>query len=144
MSELVVLELDDLLEGRHRPGLHRLADDSPATELAGVLGAADWRVLAVALDETSDKGAVLAGFAAAGQFPDWAGRSWADANWDALQDALRDLSWFPAAGYVVLVDGWDAFAAGHRADADVLGQVLLRAAEWWADAGTPFHALLRA
>jgi hypothetical protein len=139
MSDLVVLELDDLLEGRRRPGLHRLAGDSSVAEVAGVLGAADWRVLAVALDDTSDKGAVLAGFAAAGQFPDWIG-----ANWDALQDALQDLSWIPAAGYVVLIDGWDTFAGGRQAEAAVLRQVLVSAAAWWSDAGTPFHVLLRA
>ena len=139
MSERDVLELDDLLEGRHEPGLHRLAGDAPAAEVAGVLGAADWRVLAVRLDDASDKGSVLAGIAAAGGFPPWVG-----ANWDALQDALRDLSWVPAAGYVVLIDGWDGFAATHPADADVLRQVLGQAALWWADAGTPFHTLVRA
>jgi len=139
VSDCEVLELEDLLEGRHEPGLRRLAGDAPAAEVAGALGAADWRVLAVRFDDASDKGSVLAGIAAAGGFPPWAG-----ANWDALQDALRDLSWAPAAGYVVLIDGWDGFAAAHPADADVLRQVLVQAALWWAAAGTPFHTLVRA
>jgi hypothetical protein len=129
---------DDLLEGRHPAGVHRLNIDTAAIELAGVFGAAGWRVMALALDGDSDKGSVLAGFATAGRFPDWVAP-----NWDALQDALRDLSWAPAAGYVVLIDGWDRFAAGSGEDAVVLRDVLERAVGWWADAGTPFHVLLR-
>jgi hypothetical protein len=133
-----VSDPDDLLEGRRPPGLHRLALDTPAPELAGRFGSADWRVLALDLDGASDKGSVLAGFAAAGSFP-----AWVAPNWDALEDALRDLSWAPAAGYVVLIDGWDRFADGHDADARILRQLLCEAVRWWAEAGTPFHVLLR-
>lgn len=137
-SDLVVCSVVDLLEGRHRTGLHRLADGAPAAEVARRLGPGGWRTLALALDATSDKAAVLAGLAAAGGFPAWVG-----ANWDALEDALRDLSWAPASGYVVLIDGWDRFHPAHRDDAGVLLALLADVARWWADEGTPFHVLLR-
>ena len=138
MSEDTVVALDDLMEGRHPSGVHRLEVDDPAGEVAGTLGTADWRVLALTVDAASDKGSVLAGLATAGGFPGWVG-----ANWDALLDALRDLSWAPAAGYGVLIDGWDEFAATDPTDARVLLDVLADAATWWDDAGTPFHVLLR-
>ena len=138
MSDAAVTELEDLIEGRHESGLHDLADDRSAADVAGFFGAADWRVMALSLDTASDKNSVLAGFAAAGRFPGWFG-----GNWDALEDSLRDLSWAPAAGYVVLIDGWDLFADSQRADAMVLHQILGSVAEWWAEAGTPFHVLLR-
>ena len=132
-----VAEIEDLIEGRHPAGLHRLATDASPGDVAGVLGAAGWQALTVVLDDASDKTALLAGFAVAGRFPDWVG-----GNWDALQDALGDLSWMPAAGYAVLLDGWDGYADAHPGDADVLRAVLISAAAWWDDAGTPFHVLL--
>jgi hypothetical protein len=138
ISEVAVVALDDLTEGRHPNGAHRLAVEGPAGDVAGTLGAAGWRVLAVTVDAESDKGSLLAGLATAGGFPGWVG-----ANWDALLDALRDLSWAPAEGYAVLIDGWDAFAAAQPADSAVLLAVLADAATWWDDAGTPFHVLLR-
>jgi hypothetical protein len=137
-SDLEVTELDDLLEGRHHSGLHRLVVEDPPGEMAGVLGAAGWRVLAVTVDESTDKQAVLAGLAAAGGFPNWVGQ-----NWDALLDALRDLSWAPADGYVVLIDGWARYVTSENGDAATLRSVLSDAAQWWDEAGTPFHILLR-
>jgi hypothetical protein len=136
VSDLVA-EVEDLLEGRHRAGVHRLAADTGAGDVAGVLGAAGWQVLTVDVDAATDKASLLAGFAAAGRFPAWVG-----GNWDALQDALRDLSWMPGAGYAVLLDGWDGYAVARPGDAEVLRGVLLSAAAWWEDAGTPFHVLL--
>lgn len=48
----------------------------------------------------SGKGEVLAELARAIAAPDWFGH-----NWDALADALGDLSWHPASGYVLLLHG---------------------------------------
>lgn len=57
-------------------------------------------------------------------FPDWVGTTM-----DSLTDALRDLSWLPAPGYLVVVDGpRDPRLAG----------VLQDAAEFQAQAGIPF------
>ena len=47
-------------------------------------------------------GAAGRGFARALRFPDWVGR-----NWDALADALGDLSWLPAGPHVVVWAGSD-------------------------------------
>lgn len=46
------------------------------------------------------KAELLADFARALEFPDWVG-----SNWDALSDALRDLSWLPAGPHVVVWTG---------------------------------------
>lgn len=48
----------------------------------------------------SGRGEVLAELARAIAAPDWFGH-----NWDALADALGDLSWRPASGYVLLLRG---------------------------------------
>jgi hypothetical protein len=67
---------------------------------------------------------LVARFAGPLAFPDWVG-----STLDALTDALRDLSWSDAPGYLVVVDGpRDARLAG----------VLQDAAEFQARDGVPF------
>jgi hypothetical protein len=62
-------------------------------------------------------------------FPEWFGR-----NWDALEDCLTDLSWSPAAGYVLIFE--NALSNG------VMTDILASAAEFWRDRGKPFFAVL--
>jgi hypothetical protein len=50
------------------------------------------------LADARGKGEVLAELARAIKAPEWFGH-----NWDALADALGDLSWHPAPGYVLLL-----------------------------------------
>ncbi len=52
------------------------------------------------LADDQGKGEVLAELARAIAAPEWFGH-----NWDALADALGDLSWHPAVGYVLLLRG---------------------------------------
>ncbi len=52
------------------------------------------------IKDANGKGEVLAEMARATAAPDWFGH-----NWDALADALGDLSWRPASGYVLLLHG---------------------------------------
>ncbi len=72
------------------------------------------------------KGEVLAEIARAIRAPDWFGH-----NWDALADALGDLSWNPAPGYVLLLRG------EHPAEV-VLDEVLYAAVDFWRLQGKPF------
>jgi len=65
-------------------------------------------------------------------FPDWFG-----GNWDALEDSLSDLSWRPAKGRVLILEG---VAPGD--DAGILIDVLRAAAEHWAAQRVSFFAVL--
>jgi RNAse (barnase) inhibitor barstar len=82
-----------------RPGVRAVR--RPAAEVAADATArgADAHVLGPA----ASKAELLAAFARALRFPDWVGR-----NWDALADALRDLSWLPEGPHVVVWAGADA------------------------------------
>ncbi len=131
--------VDDLslvFDGLIAAGVHPLSDPVAVGELRQQAGAAGWAALHA--DATGGKAAVLDGLAATGAFPGWFGR-----NWDALSDCLVDLSWLPAEGYVVLIDGWPAFRATSPRDADVAHSVLAHVAAEWAARGTPFVALTR-
>ena len=72
------------------------------------------------------KGEVLAELARAIKAPDWFGH-----NWDALADALGDLSWNKAPGYVLLLSG------EHPGD-EILDEILKETVEFWRLQGKPF------
>ncbi len=59
-------------------------------------------------------------------------------NWDALNDALQDLSWLNTGGCVLHLSGVAALAPGVR---DVLLEILVSAAAFWKRRGRVFIVL---
>jgi hypothetical protein len=53
------------------------------------------------------------------RFPDYFG-----CNWDAVYDCLTDLNWLPAAGYVLVLDGFAPFAMNEPGQWDIGLKVL--------------------
>jgi hypothetical protein len=92
----------------------------------------------VDLAEAADKAAILEAMGRGLVFPAWVGH-----NWDALDDALRDLSWWPAGtrGRLIVIRG--ASRGGSPRDRETLHDVLATAAARWAASGTPLVVLLR-
>lgn len=106
----------------------RLAD--AATELGFACARID-------LAGCADKTALLARIAAALHFPPWFGH-----NWDALDDCLTDLSWQPAAGYVLLLEHGGAYRQRHSADFDTLLAILRDSSAYWAEVQIAFWAFV--
>lgn len=93
------------------------------------------KVLRVDLDACADKPGLLSRISHRLDFPHgWGG------NWDALSDALRDLSWLPASGYALLFGNADDLRQRSREDFDMLLDVLSEAAARWAGDDVPFWA----
>jgi RNAse (barnase) inhibitor barstar len=80
------------------------------------------------------KAELLAEFAGALQFPDWVGR-----NWDALSDALRDLSWLSAGPHVVV---WTGASATDPSAYETALEVLQEATASSAGTARPLIVLL--
>jgi hypothetical protein len=59
-------------------------------------------------------------------------------NWDALADALQDLSWRPAQGYAVRLAAAAAASQALGADWAMLVEVLRETAAYWKSRGKPF------
>ncbi len=88
------------------------------------------------LSGAAGKDGLLGALARALRFPDWFG-----GNWDALQDALCDLSWLgEERPLVLLVEGADA-SRPAGGDLDTLLDVLRSAARYWEGEGRPFLVL---
>lgn len=64
-------------------------------------------------------------------------------NWDAFSDCLTDLSWRPAAGYVVLFKNHQIFAVKNPPDAHMAERIFDSAAQYWKQKKTPLYIILQ-
>jgi RNAse (barnase) inhibitor barstar len=98
--------------------------------------APDMRWLEIDLERAHDKAELMQAFADSG-FPASFGR-----NWDALADALSDLSWQPAEGYVLHLANAGHAARALQSDWATFIEVLRHVAEGWKARGKPFVAFV--
>ena len=117
------------LHNAHEAGVYRL--NCTLDDLRGAAQVSGFSVFVVDLAEAHNKGALLAALAEAIGAPEWFGN-----NWDALADALGDLSWRPAPGYVLLLR--DSSLAGI--EEETLNNILLEASAFWEMQGKAFWA----
>ena len=130
------MTLDDVLRGEVAPGVHLLDDPVDPADAAEQVRERGWRMFHVDGTTVVDKRSFLAAIASGCRFPTWFGH-----NWDALADALGDLSWAPAAGYVVLFD----HSVRYRTHADwlLVSEIFDEVVGRWAQDITPFFVLVR-
>lgn len=79
----------------------------------------------------------LARFAQALRFPDTFG-----VNWDALLDCITDLSWWPASGYLLLIDNTEPWSDAEPEAFATLFDVLQETASRWAACSVPFWSMI--
>jgi RNAse (barnase) inhibitor barstar len=120
-----------------RSGVYAVGDTDLDT-LAALARDAGLRVLRVDLRECTDKHTLLARLATQLDFPPNFGR-----NWDALSDALRDLSWQPSSGgYALLVESAEALRSAASADFRMLLDILDEATDSWRESSTVFTVFI--
>ena len=118
-----------------RPGLRTARRGTGADRAVAELtdrGAATHRV-----DSPGTKGELLEQVAAAFSFPRWTGR-----NWDALADALGDLSWLPPGPHALVWAEPERLAAADPEAYATAVDVLRRAADGSAGTARPLTVLL--
>ncbi len=71
-------------------------------------------------------------------FPAYSGQ-----NWDAFEESIRDLTWAPAPGYLVLFDEPDQFAARDPEQWEIAKSILENAVDTWRANGVPMVVLFR-
>ncbi len=128
-------ELRELLADPAQAGAY-FVDAADTQALAAAGAALEFAVARIDLDGCGDKAELLRRVAAALNFPDWFGH-----NWDSLADSLEDLSWLPAAGYLLLLERAQDWQAQAGDDAATLLDILNEASAQWAEARKPFWAL---
>ena len=123
----------DLLKQAPSAGLRRLPLQ---TDLRATAATAGLRTFSADLAGVRTLEAAFAVLAKALDFPDWFGH-----NLDALMDCLTDMSWAPAAGYLLLLTGTPPLASTDPEGFTALLDVLDAAIEPWREDGIPFWVL---
>lgn len=85
------------------------------------------------LATVQSKSEFLAAVAQAIEAPEWFGN-----NWDALADALGDLSWKPAAGYVLVLRNSGVTFNLSSSDHDIAREILHNTVSFWKQQSKPF------
>ena len=112
-------------------GTYRL--NCPPDELREAAAQAGFALFEADMAAMQGKGGFLATVAQAVYAPGWFGN-----NWDALADALGDLSWRPAAGYVLLLRNGGETLGLSSADHEIALEIFTHTTAFWKYRGKPF------
>lgn len=124
-----------LLADSGRAGVYHL--NREAWEVASSSGTANLVCVRIDIGHAHDKADFLGHVAQAMGFPQSFGR-----NWDALADCLKDLSWLPGKGWVVVLEKSKHFAGGHRHEFDEAMDLMGEVADYWRSQDKPFWTLI--
>jgi RNAse (barnase) inhibitor barstar len=91
----------------------------------------------VDLKKVTDKTSLLKKIAHELDFPDYFGM-----NWDALSDCLTDMSWKPAAGYVLLFSNIQSFRRSAPKDMEIIREIFDSSTQYWKQKKIPFFVLV--
>ncbi|MFH8684135.1 barstar family protein [Streptomyces lydicus] len=138
MTEPVPRPLVAVLDGSTPPGVLTWPADRPVAEALAAARDAGWTGAVLELADVTDKAAFMERCAGALRLPEWFGR-----NWDALADCLTDLSWCPAGrGRLLVVTGWQGYAAAAPDDWSVVESILADAVGHWRDTDTGLAVIM--
>ncbi len=130
------IELGALLADATQAGAYFVdARDREALVEAGRL--LQFAVLPVDLRGCDDVGAAMREIAETLQFPEWFGE-----NLDALADCLKDLSWLPSEGYVLVLEHTGEWRAQEADTFAIVLEIFNETAQHWAANRVPFWAFL--
>jgi hypothetical protein len=121
------------LQDVNEAGAYRL--NCPLDELRAAVAQVGFALFEANLAAVHDKSGFLAAVAQAIHAPDGFGK-----NWDALADALGDLSWQPASGYVLLLRNGGEAMGLPVADLGVATGILADTVSFWKTQNKPFWA----
>lgn len=126
-----------LTDNDYPPGVYQLQSDVDTVELCAAAEETGWECVKLDGQHITNKSALLTVVAQAFQFPDYFGR-----NWDALNDMLTDLSWLPAAGYVIVWDQAHELQNSSPQDWSTAVEIFQDMAAFWWSRGIPTFVLL--
>jgi hypothetical protein len=134
----MTIRVQDVLAGVISNGVYRSLSRAAPEKICALADAAGWACIYLDGTTIDSKATFLDAVAVAAAFPAYCGR-----NWDALEECLRDLSWTPAKGYLLLWDDARVIAQADPGAYAIALDILRSVSEYWQAHGVPFAVLLR-
>ncbi|MFN8473815.1 MAG: barstar family protein [Anaerolineae bacterium] len=131
-------DLDAIFSGQRPAGIYNLPESATPDELRQAVADNGWRLFEIDGSQITDKASFLKVAGKAMSFPGYVA-----ANWDAFEEAIRDLAWAKAPGYVVLYTDADKFARQHPGNWRTLMGIFRSAIDTWKGDGVPMYVLLQ-
>ena len=131
-------KLEQLLSSARASGLYRIEASAEPETVRRIADEHGWRFFHVDGSQVEDKRSFIRTAGEAMDFPAYSGQ-----NWDAFEESIRDLTWTPAPGYLVLFDEPDQFAARDPEQWEVARSILHSAVDTWRANGVPMVVLFR-
>ncbi|MBX3015032.1 MAG: barstar family protein [Caldilineaceae bacterium] len=125
-----------ILSGARPPGIYRTPQMHPDYVIAP-LARQGWRGFFIDGEVVTTKADFLRVASATMDFP-----AYVRPNWDAFEEAMRDLSWAPATGYLLIYDGVWHLAWNEREAWATAHSILTAVAAFWQTKEIPFYILL--
>ncbi len=125
----------DWLKDAAKAGVFHLSADP--RDLAGVAASSGLMVVYVDIHHAHDKDDFMAEASRALRYPEQAG-----ASWDSFALGLKDLSWMPAKGWVVILEKSKHFCGGHGNQFKDAMAAMAAAADHWRGQGKPFWTFI--
>lgn len=126
-----------LLHGALPPHIYRLAQGQDLATLRRMAHEHDVQCVIVDGGIVDDKRSFLRSFGAALDFPAYVGL-----NWDAFEEALRDLEWLEARPMLLVYAPVEPFAAEHPGQWRTALAILESAVMYWSDSDRPLSVFL--
>lgn len=124
--------------GEYSPGIYQLEAKTAVDELSRLFEEQGFRFFYLDGKDVVDKDTFLKRTAEVMDFPDYFGN-----NWDAFNDCITDLEWYPANKYILLYDQFENFAQSAPSEWNVALDILRSAVEYWKEMDIPMYVLLR-
>jgi len=134
-GSLLSARVEPILTGQRPPGVYRWLSRAHPEAVRRELDAAGWYWAWLDGRAIRDRMALFDACAAALRFPAWFGHTWT-----AFAECLGDLSWLPAAGYVL---GWEHHGVLGQAEPETWHRAVEACAAVCAKRDPPLYVLLR-
>lgn len=128
----------DMFTGQAKAGMYRLRSNVNIETLQRQAKEHGWQVFHIDGAKVQDKRSFIRNVGKALDFPDYSAQ-----NWDAFEESMRDMTWKPAKGYLVLFDEPDQFATRDPEQWAVARDILADSIRFWRKQDTPMVVLFR-
>ena len=126
-----------LFKGEYAPGLYEIDPTLDTGDFSAAATAQNFAFFKLNGEEIHDQKTFIASFAKAAHFPDYA-----QSNWDAFEECIRDLHWCQAEGYVLLYQNPQTLINSQPQDWRIASDILFTAVQFWQTTATPMFVFV--